>query len=240
MTRDITPDLTTIKLYLTEPHPCSYLADEEATTAFVDPSFAIDAQLYSRLSELGFRRSGRYLYEPRCKHCSACIPVRIPVDKFAANRSQQKCWNRNHDLSLDLTRQPDHEEHYQLYSQYISGRHNDGDMYPPSVQQYEDFIANLWTNSQVMEFRRDHELMAAAVIDWVDSGISAIYTYFSPQQTRRGLGTFAILSQIALAKAKGRPYVYLGYWIKDCRKMAYKKSFKPIEMHINDRWITLK
>lgn len=240
MTRDISPDISTIRLFLTEPHPCSYLDDKQATTAFVDPNLTIDNKLYSRLSDLGFRRSGRYIYTPRCENCNACVPVRIPVAAFKPNRSQQRCCKRNQDLICRITDQPDHSDHYRLYSRYINDRHSEGDMFPPSQQQYEDFIGSLWENSRVLEFRLNRKLIAAAVIDVLEQGISAIYTYFCPQQQHRSLGSFSILTQVALAKERQLPYVYLGYWIKDCRKMSYKTAFKPLEMRINNRWVIFK
>ncbi len=237
MTRDVTPDISSIRLFLTEPHACSYLDGAQATTAFVDPAINVDNQLYSRLSEMGFRRSGRYIYAPRCESCKACIPARIQAGAFKRNRKQNKCMNRNRDLNIHLTHQPDHQEHYELYSRYINHRHNDGDMFPPSAQQYEDFIGSIWENSSVMEFRLDNKLLAASVIDWLENGISAIYTYFCPEHSRRSLGSYAILEQVELAKQRQLPYVYLGYWIKNCRKMSYKIDFKPLEIRSGGRWM---
>ena len=239
MTRDITPGIATVKLFLTEPHPCSYLEDREAITAFVDPGMEVTAPLYSRLSAMGYRRSGRYIYAPHCEGCNACIPVRIQAGAFKCNRRQKKCLNRNRDLVVRLTGKPDSREHYALYSRYISARHRDGDMFPPTMQQYEDFVGGLWESTQIMEFRCQGRLLAGSVIDWLDNGLSAIYTYFCPDEARRSLGTFAILSQVELARSRRLPYVYLGYWIKDCRKMAYKKDFRPLEARLNGRWVTL-
>ena len=236
MTRDVTPDLQSIRLFLTEPHECSYLDDQLASTSFVDPELAIDTALYTRLSEMGFRRSGQYIYAPRCENCQACIPVRIPVAHFHLNRQQKRCARRNGDLEIRIQHRVNHDEHYPLYEEYISQRHNDGDMYPPSRRQYDDFIGNLLENSRVMEFRQEKELVAGAVIDLLDNALSAIYTYFLPSASRRSLGTFSILSQIALARDLDLDYVYLGYWIKQSRKMAYKSTFRPLEILLKGQW----
>lgn len=236
MSRDITPDVRAIRLFLTEPHPCSYLEGQKAITAFVDPAITVDKTLYSHLSNYGFRRSGRYIYAPRCKSCNACIPARLVVNDFEPKRQQNRCNKRNADLTVSIARSIDESEHYPLYEQYLAERHADGDMYPPTMAQYRDFISSLWENSRVLEVRLEGELIAAGVIDILNDGISAIYTYYSPDHPKRSLGTYMILAELVLARDVGLPYLYLGYWIASSPKMAYKKNFQPLELLINDRW----
>jgi len=238
MSRDIASELKTLKLYLTERHPCSYLPDRTATTAFVDPTIAIDSSVYSNLSRLGFRRSGRYYYTPRCELCSACIPARIPVKKFSPGRSQRRCISHNEHLELIPVNLEalNQSEHFNLYSRYIHARHRDGDMYPPTPEQFRDFIGTGRDSTECLELRDRGELVACAVTDRLDDGLSAIYTYFSPAQTRRGIGTLAILRQIQLARQLGLDYLYLGYWISGCRKMSYKTQYRPIELYSHGRW----
>lgn len=239
MTRDISPDLEKLRLYLTEPHPCSYLPDRQATTAFVDPRVVIDAELYNRLSDLGFRRSGRYIYTPRCASCKACIPIRIDAAAFSPNRRQRKCLNRNRDLTVALVDSVDVEEHYPLYERYITVRHSEGDMYPPSRAQYQDFIGRPWHSTTFLELRARGRLLGCAVTDWLRNGLSAIYTYFDPEEERRSLGTFAILKQVETVLARGKRYVYLGFWIRDSAKMNYKIHYRPAELFVNDTWLRI-
>lgn len=239
MTRDVSPDLEKLRLYLTEPHQCSYLPDRQATTAFVDPRVNIDAELYNRLSDLGFRRSGRYVYTPRCASCKACIPIRIDAAAFAPNRTQRKCLSHNQDLTVELVDSVDSDEHYPLYESYISARHHDGDMYPPSRTQYQDFIGRPWHSTTFLEMRSRGKLLGCAVTDWLRNGLSAIYTYFDPNETRRSLGTFAILQQIEAVLGRGKQYVYLGFWIRDSAKMNYKVRYRPVELFVNDSWLRI-
>ena len=237
MSRDITPDVQVVRQFLTEPHPCSYLKGQKATTAYVDPAIDMDPHLYTQLSGLGFRRSGRYIYSPRCEDCNACISTRLLVSDFKANRQQRRCNTRNSDLSVWVRRDIDEAEHYPLYRSYINNRHSDGDMYPPTRAQFKDFISNLWRNSKILEIRLDDELVAAGVIDILDDGLSAIYSYYSSNYPKRSLGTYTILAQVMLAKQMKLPYVYLGYWIKNSRKMAYKVNFQPVELLIEGEWV---
>lgn len=236
MSRDITPDVQMVRLFLTEPHPCSYLEDKMATTAFVDPAIKVDPFLYSHLSELGFRRSGQYIYTPHCQGCNACLSARVPVDDFETNRQHRRCKKRNSDLKVCMTSSIDEDEHYPLYEDYITNRHSDGDMYPPSRSQFNDFISNLWKNTRVVEIRLEGKLIAAGIVDILENGLSAIYTYYSCEYPKRGLGTFSILAEIMLTKQMGLPYLYLGYWIKNSPKMAYKSEFKPLEVLRNGDW----
>lgn len=232
-------DTSSIKLYSTDEHPCSYLEDKAATTVFVDPAIEMNTQLYSRLSDAGFRRSGRHIYRPHCQQCRACIPVRIPVDQFKPSRSQKRCLKRNADLRVGIIGSINTDEHYRLYKRYIEQRHADGDMYPPSREQYQEFLSAQWGATSYIELRHDatRRLIAVAVCDRLDRGLSAIYTFFEPDEAHRSLGVMAVLVQIQEADARGLPYVYLGYWIRQCQKMSYKSQYRPLEMYVDNRWV---
>ena len=236
MSTDQSGPIQQIKLLKTAPHACSYLNGREASTAFVDPELEIDSDLYARLSENGFRRSGPYIYTPMCGDCVACVSARIPVDLFAQSRSQRRCVKANSDLKVICVNSIDITEHYTVYADYINQRHADGDMYPPTTEQFVDFLGTAWDCTQFVEFRVDTKLIGCAIIDVLPDAISAIYTYFDPNEERRGLGKFAVLYQIAMAKELALSHVYLGYWIEDCKKMSYKRQYQPIELLQENTW----
>lgn len=232
-------ELARLKFYATQPHACSYLPDEQATTLFLDPSQPMDMHVYAELSELGFRRSGDHLYRPHCQGCNACIPARIPATSFLPNRQQKRILKRNTDLSVQAVRPSFSEEYYKLYARYIEQRHADGDMYPPSRDQFCTFLVRDLPFSRFYEFRLAGRLLAVAVTDVLPNGLSAVYTFYDPNEERRSLGRYAILWQIGEAARLGLQAVYLGYWIKNCRKMSYKTQYRPIELLVNHRWVTL-
>jgi arginyl-tRNA--protein-N-Asp/Glu arginylyltransferase len=235
----VTSSLRDLKVYTTYPHTCSYLEDQEATTLFVDPRQPVDQKLYSKLSVLGFRRSGNHIYRPHCAQCNACVPARIPVTEFARNRGQRRIWQRNQDLRVICTDEINDDDAFELYHRYISIRHSDGDMYPPDREQYQAFLNSVWDCTRYFRFFDRGRLVAVAVVDRLEDGLSAIYTFFDPAATRRSLGTYAILWQVEQARATGLDYLYLGYWIRDCQKMSYKSDFRPLQMYTNSRWSTL-
>lgn len=231
-------DISSIKLYATHEHPCSYLKDRSATTIFVDPLLSMNGRIYSELSDFGFRRSGSHVYRPNCRNCHACIPVRIPVSLFKPNRAQRRCIKRNIDVSTCVVSSIATNEHYSLYERYISARHADGDMFPPTRDQYHDFLSAEWEVTRYLELRHGGKLIGVAVSDRLDQGLSAIYTFFDPEEDSRSLGVLAVLRQIELASTLGLPYVYLGYWIRECDKMRYKSQYRPLQMFINNNWLT--
>jgi len=235
----VTSSLRDLKVYTTYPHSCSYLQDQEATTLFVDPRQPVDQKLYSRLSVLGFRRSGNHIYRPHCARCNACIPSRIPTQGFAPRRGQKRIWRRNQDLQVIRTEAINDDEAFDLYYRYITQRHSDGDMYPPDREQYEAFLNSVWDCTLYFRFYDKGRLVAIAVTDRLEDGFSAIYTFFDPGADRRSLGVFAILWQIEQAKILGLDYLYLGYWIKDCQKMAYKSEYRPLQVYTNSHWADL-
>jgi arginine-tRNA-protein transferase len=229
-------DLATFRFFVTPEHACSYLDRQDAATLFVDPKLPLDEHTYSQLSDKGFRRSGSYLYRPHCQHCDACIPLRIPVADFELNKRQRRVARKNEDLKVTITPARFTESHYDLYARYISLRHADGDMFPPSRDQYTSFLLSEWSQTQFMEFTHHDQLVAVAVLDQLKQGVSAVYTFFDPMAQQRSLGVYAVLQQIQHCQAVGLPYVYLGYWVQACRKMAYKNEFRPVEAFVNHQW----
>ncbi len=232
----MTSSLRDLKVYTTYPHRCSYLEDEEATTLFIDPRQAVDKTLYSNLSLLGFRRSGNHIYRPHCSHCNACIPARVPVADFRPNRTQRRCLKRNADIEVSELDSISTDDCYRLYERYIATRHADGDMYPPDRDQFESFLNNPWGVTRYYAFRAEGKLLAVSVVDEMLDGLSAIYTFYDPDAEARSLGRYAVLWQIEHTRERELPYVYLGYWIRNCRKMAYKADYQPLELLINNKW----
>jgi len=232
-------ELARLKFYATQAHPCSYLPTEQATTLFLDPSQPMDAQVYAELSEVGFRRSGDHLYRPHCQNCSACVPARLPAADFTPNRQQRRIRSRNVDLQVQAARPTFSEEYYDLYARYIEQRHADGDMYPPNREQFSTFLVRDLPFSRFYEFRLNGRLLAVAVTDVLPNGLSAVYTFYDPDEEHRSLGRYAILWQIAETARLGLHALYLGYWIKNCRKMNYKTQYRPIELFVNQRWVIL-
>jgi leucyl-tRNA---protein transferase len=222
--------------YVTPPERCAYLPGREAVNVFADPRARMNAAVYGRLIDKGFRRSGSHLYRPQCPGCSECIPTRIPVAAFHLSRSQRRNWRLNGDLSVNVVSQGYRAEHFALYRRYQRGRHAGGEMDNPTPQTYLDFLSCSWSDTLFVEFVLGDTLLGVAVCDRVAEGLSAVYTFFSPERKRRGLGTYAILWQIEEARRRGLRYVYLGYWIAGNRKMSYKIRFRPIEGLINGRW----
>lgn len=229
-------NLRTLVFFATPSHDCSYLPDREATTMFVDPRADIDKKLYSQLTALGFRRSGSHYYRPHCENCNACVPVRLKVNEFTADRNQRRVLRKNSDLQCKLVPATFKERYYQLYAHYIEERHWDGDMYPPTRDQFCSFLVEGATDSWFLEMSLNGELIGLAALDLLDNGLSAIYTVFSPDMEHRSLGTFAILWQIEEAHRRQLPHLYLGYWIRECRKMNYKTRFRPIEALRDGHW----
>ncbi|MEM0952573.1 MAG: arginyltransferase [Pseudomonadota bacterium] len=235
----MTSSLRDLKVYTTYPHSCSYLPEQEATTLFVDPRTPMSGTLYSQLSLLGFRRSGSHLYRPNCSNCNACIPARVPVARFEAKRNQRRCLRKNDDLEVQELEDINTDECFELYRRYIEARHHDGDMYPPSREQYQSFLSAEWGVTRFYGMYNKDMLIGVAVADALDDGLSAIYTFYDPNLTERSLGTFAVLWQIQETAALGLEYLYLGYWIKQCQKMAYKIQYRPLELYVNGSWVEL-
>nr|WP_305805496.1 arginyltransferase [Stenotrophomonas sp. YIM B06876] len=231
-----------LRLFQTGEHPCGYWPDRQARDLVLDPQDPRLAVLYPMALAWGFRRSGDLVYRPHCQHCRACVPVRIPASRFAADRSQRRCLARNADLQCRVVAAERTDEQLALYQRYLAHRHAGGGMDGHGAHEFDQFLVGRWSQGRFLEIREPTQagqrgrLLAVAVTDVTVQGLSAVYTFFDPEVQARGLGTFAILQQIRWAQRESLPYLYLGYWIRDHHKMDYKRRFRPLEAYDGRRW----
>ncbi|OIR19655.1 putative arginyl-tRNA--protein transferase [mine drainage metagenome] len=228
--------ISALHLYLTAPYPCSYLDGLEARSQVATPSFLISTPVYSELVRHGFRRSGTFTYRPRCDTCRQCVPVRVAVDEFKPTRSQRRSHKQHNNLNVTLHALKDKAEYFELYRRYQEARHRDGGMDDDSPEQYRNFLLQSHVDTMLVEFREGTVLRMVSVVDVLQDGLSAVYTFYDPDVAHSSYGTFNVLWQIELCRKLQLPFLYLGYWIADSRKMAYKANFQPLYGLYDGTW----
>lgn len=226
-----------IVLFQSPPEPCSYLQNHISRNVYADPFRTPTMEMYNLLIQKGFRRSGHHIYRPHCDSCKKCVSVRIPVEQFKPKRSQKRAQKNNRDLTTHFSKATYTDEYFELYEKYLNHRHANSGMDNPTPVDFERFLISDWCDCLFCEMRLDGQLVCVAATDHMSTGLSAVYTFFDPDYEKRGLGTAAIMMQIALARQLSIPYLYLGYWIADSPKMTYKSFFSPQERYITEQWI---
>jgi arginine-tRNA-protein transferase len=249
MTLPSEPSLHKLQFYVTTGYSCGYLPNKLAQSLIASPQHLIDASVYSSLVQQGFRRSGKFAYRPHCENCRECVPVRILLQDFTTNRSQKRAYKQHQNLITTVLPVAFYEEHFALYAAYQKARHssqeleNDGQLNKDekpeqdNAEQYQNFLCQTNVESVLVEFREGDQLKMVSVIDIVSDGLSAVYTFYDTDDLQTSYGTYNVLWQIEWAKSFNLPYLYLGYWIKDSQKMAYKQNYKPLEKLIDDEWV---
>jgi len=227
-----------LRVFHTGEHPCGYWPERSARDLVLDPRDERLPELYPFALASGFRRSGDIVYRPHCRGCRACVPVRIAVAAFAPDRAQRRCLARNEDVVARIVQAERTDEHLALYRRYLLARHRGGGMDDHGAAEFDQFLVGSWSQGRFLELRqRDtHRLLAVAVTDIAADALSAVYTFYEPDEAKRSLGTLAILHQLAWARRDGRAWLYLGYWIEGHRKMDYKRRFAALEAFDGRAW----
>ena len=229
--------MKTLMLYTpSETHECGYLDDRKARSQYVDPRIHLSPEELNSLNRMGFRRSGRLLYRPDCPGCQACIPVRLRVEDMVVSRNHKKVLKRVKDWQFSVSEPRADAEHYNLYSRYISIRHRDGDMFPPYLQSFQEFLVDSFGTTRFLNAYYQDKLVATMVFDTLDDGLSAVYCFFDPDYASLSVGTAMILKLSELTLALDKPFNYLGFRVEGCRKMEYKTRFRPLDAFVGGVW----
>ncbi|MEW6982895.1 arginyltransferase [Colwelliaceae bacterium 6471] len=229
---------TNYKLGITKSFPCNYLPNEHERLLVATDPLLQTSDSYSWLMSQGFRRSGDQIYRPHCENCNECQSIRVLVKQFQPSRSQKRLLKKNKHFQVTLSYEAK-PHYYSLFEEYINNIHKDGSMYPASREQYQSFLASKITKQIFVEIYHQERLIAVAVTDILQEALSAVYTFYSPDYRSSGLGVFAILTQLDIAKRFDKEYLYLGYQIEKCQKMNYKDRYSPYQRLVINTWKTI-
>lgn len=229
---DHTPDNT--QLFLTAAMPCPYLPGKQERKLFTHLTGRRAGALHQLLSDNGFRRSQNLIYRPACEGCSACQSVRIVAQHFEPSARFRRVLKTNADVSVQVREPRATTEQFALFKRYLAARHSGGGMTQMNFIDYEYMVEDTPVQSVLVEYRLTsvpgNPLVAVALTDVMPDGLSMVYSFYDPEMTKRGFGNLLILDHVSRVREAGLDYVYLGYWVKDSPKMAYKAAYRPLEV----------
>ena len=226
-----------LRFGLSAPAPCSYLSQQQEQLVFLLPEQPLDAALYQQLLQLNFRRSGEQVYTPHCPSCQACQSVRIAPTQFKPSRSQRRLLQKTARVSWRYQLDDElSQDYYALFAAYIGHKHQDGSMYPPAPEQLNSMLNCSWLKVRLLKQYYNDQLVALTIVDETDLAFSAVYTFYQPAVSRFSPGILAVLYLIQCAAQQQKDWLYLGYQIDECQKMAYKAAFLPQQRFIQGQW----
>ncbi len=225
-----------VQLYRTNNGPCPY-RDEGVWENLSFQVESLPGEMYEKLLNHGYRRSGCSIYHPVCQGCKRCIPIRIDATAFRATKSQRRVWRKNQELHITHHPVQFTEESFELYQKYQINWHHAEQA--PDVWEFQNFLINTPVNTEMIEYRLDDVLIGIGWIDHLPTLISSVYFIFDPDFASRRLGVYSILYEIEYCQKQNRPWLYLGYWVEDSPKMSYKADYRPAQILINDQWQSL-
>jgi arginine-tRNA-protein transferase len=236
------PPPVKVPLMVFPDHPCSYLRGRLATSrGFVVGE--MPGAVYHRFMNAGFRRSGKLVYQPVCRGCRMCMPLRVPVASFQPSKSQRRACRRNRDLNVGVDLPAATEEKFELYRRYTSQWHGkspaeDGEGADGGWETFESFLYDSPVDTVEFCYRDPAgRLLAVGICDICPDSLSSVYFYFDPAAAQRSLGTFGAVYEIGFARDQRIPSYYLGYWVSGCAAMQYKANFRPCEiLHPDGVW----
>ena len=229
-------DIKDFNFLKSRPFQCSYLPNKNEQRLIVPINNDNGQSIFSNLSKLGFRRNLDHMYKPNCLNCSQCLSSRIDVKKFIYSKSQRRNLKRNQSFFFKEMKRDEYTQRHKLFIKYSKNRHSEGQMKNMTLHQFNDFLYNSPVESKVYDLTNKNQLIGSILLDFLDDGLSAVYSFYDPECIKNGLGTYMILKAIEMSDYLNLDYLYLGYWIKESKKMNYKASFNNLEIFENGKW----
>ncbi len=224
-----------LQLRLSMRSECPYLFGQTEQRVAVDINK--NPAQHDQLAKAGFRRVENWVYKPACPACNACMPWRVDCNAFQPSRNMARIWRTNLDLKRSIAPSRVTEEHFNLFNRYIKARHAEGQMAQMTRDEFLSMIENSPIETLLINYHTfDKRLAATVLTDVQDDGLSAVYSFFDPQENTRSLGTFIILDLIDRCRAAQLPWLYLGYYVENSEKMMYKARFQPAEIFRDGIW----
>lgn len=225
--------------FKTKPLDCSYIKGNHEERLLLPIKGEDHEVIFEKLTKLGFRRNIDYMYLPVCKYCSKCVSTRISVNGFKPSKSQKRIFKKNNDFSFKEMIKNKKDERFNIFRKYLRLRHSDGMMLKMSLEEFEHFFYNAPTDSIIYDIMTpSNKLIGSILLDVMTDGMSAVYSFFDPYYYKNSLGIYLILKSIEKVQKSNKKFLYLGYWVKDSKKMNYKISFNNLELFMDGSWVS--
>jgi arginyl-tRNA--protein-N-Asp/Glu arginylyltransferase len=220
------------------PHPCSYLPERTALLPLRFQRVQVTAEEFDACLAAGDRRTGRFLYRTACPECQACEPIRLDLETFQPNQTQRREWRKGNELLTVKIGPPVVDDArvalFNLHQRLRRLKESDEDLV--DEESYRQFLTSSCCPTLEFAYYSGDELVAVAIADCGREALSAVYCFYNPHFQAVSLGTYSVLRQADHCRQTVRRYLYLGFYIAESLRMAYKAKFHPNQRLIAGEW----
>ncbi len=208
---------------------CAYIQNHSQTTHYKIIEKCTTAQC-ALLIERGWRRFGNMFFRPICQDCTSCQSIKIDIKNYSFSKSQRRVIKKAqhfHSLIQIPTMTKEHLALFKKYHDHMEHKREWENHGVSANSYYASFVHGYNDFGYEILYYDGEKLIGVDLIDILPQGISSIYFYYDPDYEPYSLGTYTILKQIELAQDRHLPWIYLGYYVKECQSLNYKNRYKP-------------
>lgn len=200
----------------------------------IDQAFECSAVAPATMDQLwaaGWRHFGTLFFRYSLQVTELAVdviqPLRVDLHQFELSKSQRRVLRKNADLQCTFEPAQRSAEAESLFQRHKTRfTHNIPDDLSCFLSPEPATLPNPCVQCRVT---LQDELLALSYLDLGQHSTSSVYGMFEPTHSRRSLGLFTLLQEIAFSQQRGDRWFYPGYATQGQSAYDYKKQLAALQ-----------